>query len=155
MPCRFSTQSLRQRGLAAGTLKNQEGNHRTFDSQTVVNNVWWDSASEFKWSQAYRRWDCLISKKKIVFLFALLTWGSSHNKEFTVIHFFLQCPQDETWRSYIFKAPSGTDNLFVFVKELLMLCEGITESVVLSVEREGHRQLLGYMKFLPCLSFWC
>lgn len=64
----------------------------------------------------------LFLRKTTVFLLALLTRGSSRNKEFTVIYFSLQCPQDDTWRSYIFKAPSGTDNLFVF-------CQGVFDVV--------------------------
>lgn len=100
----------------------------------------------------------LFLKNTTVFLLALLTWGSSRNKEFTVIYFSLQCPQDDTWRSYIFKAPPGTDNLFVFLSRDFWCCVRILQKVLYSlsttgVEREDHRQLLGDMKFLPCLSF--
>lgn len=125
MPCRFSTQSPRQRGLAAETLKNQEGNHRRFDSQTVVIHVWWDSASEFKWSRAYRRWDCLISKKKknAVFLLALLTWGSSCNKEFTICCHLL----------FFFSATrmihEGPTFLRLFQGQTTCFCQGIFDVV--------------------------
>lgn len=64
----------------------------------------------------------LFLRKTTVFLLALLTRGSSRSKEFTVIYFSLQCPQDDTWRSYIFKAPSGTDNCLFF-------CQGVFDVV--------------------------
>lgn len=47
----------------------------------------------------------------------------------------------------------------VLVKEFLLSCEDITERVVFNVyngvEREGHRDLLGCIEFLPWPSRWC